>query len=106
MKTILIFFFSIVFAFDVMSKIVIPYEKNDSIITVVDSLAFNYDVKKMAIILNGICVHYSVIFKEDEPVDKRYKFLNGAMKPFDAIKRYGEKYRNGILIYKKEESNE
>lgn len=106
MKTVLIIFFFIALTHNAMSKIAIPYERNDSVVTVVDSLAFNYNVKKMTVILNGIRVHYSVIFKEDEPVDKKYKFLKGAMDPLDAIKGYGEKYRNGILIYKKEESNE
>lgn len=105
MKTILIIFLSIVSTLNVMSNIVIPYEKNDSTVTIVDSLAFNYDIKKMTVILNGKHVHYSVILKEDKTVDKKYKFLNGAMEPLDAIKRYGERYRNGILIYK-EESNE
>ena len=78
-------------------------ERCDSVITVIDSLAFNYPVERISFMLDGKLVHHSVIFKEGRQL---YKFVNGFMDPLDAIKHFGEKYRNGLLMYKKEESDE
>ena len=79
-----------------MSKSHSSPERCDSVITVIDSLAFNYPVERISFMLDGKLVHHSVIFK----------FVNGFMDPLDAIKHFGEKYRNGLLMYKKEESDE
>lgn len=91
-----------------MSQSINRQDKCDAAVTIIDSLAFNYDIKKMTVILNGKLVPYSVIFQEHKPVDNKYKFMHGAMDPIGAIKRYGEKYRNGLLVYKEksEKSNE
>ena len=103
MRVILIFSLFCILALNVMSKSHSSPERCDSVITVIDSLAFNYPVERISFMLDGKLVHHSVIFKEGRQL---YKFVNGFMDPLDAIKHFGEKYRNGLLMYKKEESDE
>ena len=103
MRVILIFSLFCILALNVMSKSHSSPERCDSVITVIDSLAFNYPVERISFMLDGKLVHHSVIFKEGRQL---YKFANGFMDPLDAIKHFGEKYRNGLLMYKKEESDE
>ena len=86
-----------------ISQTVKTEKKQDTITTVVDSLSFTYDPKILTILVDDKIVHYSVVFNiEKEITNPRYRLVGGSMNPFDAIKRYGEKYRKGILAYKKE----
>lgn len=78
-------------------------QANDSI-TKTDSLSFFYDVRKMTIIVNDTSVQCSVVFDLEKGfIRKEYRYMSGALSTFKAIKRFGEKYRNGILIYRKED---
>lgn len=105
MKIIFVFFICIVITQKTISQIDIVQRGQDSLSYSVDSLGFIYDVKKIMILLDGEPIHYSVIFQEGKTVEKRYRFIRGAMDPINAIKLYGERYRNGLLMYK-DEGNE
>lgn len=98
MKIILIFLFFTIATLDLMSKSI---TSKDTAIVMVDSLAFNYPIEKISFMLDGKLVYHSAIFKDGRQL---YKFVNGFMSPLDAIRHYGEKYRNGLLMYKKEEN--
>nr|WP_302831259.1 hypothetical protein [uncultured Bacteroides sp.] len=79
-------------------------EKRDTAVVVTDSLDYyRYHVSHMTILLDESPVHYTVIF--DTVTNKQrpqYRQVDGTIWPYDAVKYYGEKYRKGILIYKKE----
>ena len=61
MRVILIFSLFCILALNVMSKSHSSPERCDSVITVIDSLAFNYPVERISFMLDGKLVHHSVI---------------------------------------------
>jgi len=69
----------------------------------IDSLSFSYDVRNMTILLNDTVVHYSVIFDTTTNLRKQgFVCISEALSSSAAVMHYGEKYRNGILIYRRE----
>lgn len=79
-------------------------EKKDTVTVGIDSLdCYSYDVRNSTLLVGDKQVNYTVVF--DSITERRkteYTEIHGALVPFDAIKFYGEKYRKGILVYKKE----
>lgn len=104
MRLIFIFFICIVITQKAISQVDTVQGGQNDASSSIDSLSFIYDVKKILILLDGEPVHYSVIFQEGKNIEKRYKFMQGAMDPIDAIRRYGERYRYGLLMYKDEKN--
>lgn len=98
MKTILLFVFLSAMFQEALSK---PLSSNDSTSTKVDSLALIYPVRNISFMLDGKLVPYSKIFKEDGTA--LYEYVGGRMEPLNAIKHFGEKYRNGLFMYKRDE---
>lgn len=97
MRVILIFVFLFIMGQNLISKSV---TSNDSTIVEVDSLGFYYPVGRISFMLDGKLVPHSKIFKKGKA---QYEFAGGTMEILDAIKNYGEKYRNGLLMYKRDE---
>lgn len=68
-----------------------------------DSLAFLYDVRTMTVLLNDTAVHYSVIFNPETNLRREgFVRIGAAFSSQEAVKHYGEKYRDGIVIYRRE----
>lgn len=86
----------------------IPPEKGDTLTTPIDSLAnYTWHVKNMTILLNEEPVDYSIIFDSETGFKRiEYQQVHGRTNHYEAIKHYGEKYRNGILAYKKESEDD
>ena len=69
----------------------------------IDSLSFSYDVRDMTILVNDTLVDYSVVFDPETGTRRGgYTMVRGALSHYEAIKLFGEKYRKGILIYRRE----
>lgn len=72
----------------------------------IDSLSFSYDVRSMTILMNDTPVHYSVVFNpETGMLRNKYIMIRGTLSRYEAIKLFGEKYRKGILFYRKKGEN-
>ena len=77
-----------------------PIKKTESEI---DSHSFSYDVRDMTILVNDTLVDYSVVFDPETGTRRGgYTMVRGALSHYEAIKLFGEKYRKGILIYRRE----
>lgn len=64
---------------------------------------FSYDVRDMTILVNDTLVDYSVVFDPETGTRRGgYTMVRGALSHYEAIKLFGEKYRKGILIYRRE----
>lgn len=83
-----------------------PREKQDTVVVVTDSLDwYRYHVSQMTLLLEEKPVHYTVIFDTTtNRLKPQYQQIGGAILPYDAIRKFGEKYRTGVLFYNKWES--
>ncbi|MDR0937804.1 MAG: hypothetical protein LBN29_00385 [Mediterranea sp.] len=78
----------------------------DSTKTVIDSLNHYYRAQDAIVFLNDTIVPYTVVL---HPVEEgiapypEFVCVGGWHVPFEAIRRYGEKYRKGILFFRKNE---
>ena len=70
-----------------------------------DTLFVPYHVKNMTILLDNKLVDYTVVFDTVSGYKRpEYIQVGGSMDSFNAIKMFGERYRKGILIYRKAET--
>ena len=70
-----------------------------------DTLFVPYHVKNMTILLDNEPVDYTVVFDTVSGYKRpEYIQVGGSTDSFNAIKMYGERYRKGILIYRKAET--
>lgn len=103
MKTVIFFLFlsSIVTAKSVSAS---SHGQKDTLNSEIDSLDnYNFDKRNCAIFLENKQVDFSVVFDPKLLKQRKgYHEIDGTFFPYDAIARYGEKYRKGLLIYKKE----
>ena len=78
--------------------------QKDTLNSEIDSLDnYNFDKRNCAIFLENKQVDFSVVFDPKLLKQRKgYHEIDGTFFPYDAIARYGEKYRKGLLIYKKE----
>lgn len=81
-------------------------EKQDTVVVVTDSLDwYRYHISHVTLLLEENPVHHTVIFDSVTNYPKlQYQQIGGAILPYDAIRKFGEKYRKGVLIYNKIES--
>lgn len=83
-------------------EMVFPQKHTKRMNSEIDSLSFSYDVREMIILVNDTAVCYSVVFDLETGMRKsEYSMVRGAFSHFESVKLFGEKYREGILIYQK-----
>lgn len=83
-------------------------EKNDTLTVGIDSLdCHDYNIRNITLLVEDKQVDYTIVF-DSITQQKKTEFtqMHGELIPFNAIKHYGEKYRKGLLVYKKESENE
>ncbi len=70
-------------------------------------ISFSYDARNMTILLDGREVPYYFVFDTISGNRKPdYVQVGGSVDKKESIKKYGEKYRMGILIYQTRDDNE
>ncbi|WP_455592330.1 hypothetical protein [Bacteroides sp.] len=110
MKKYILLFSELLFASAVFALPKVPKEKNDMVVVVKDSLeGYAFHVSHMTILLDEKPVHWTVVYDTvTNYLKPQYREVHGSIRPYDAIKYYGERYRKGILGFKEEseENNE
>lgn len=70
-------------------------------------ISFSYDARNMTILLDGREVPYYFVFDTISGNRKPdYVQVGGSVDKKESIKKYGEKYRMGILIFKTRDNDE
>lgn len=86
-----------------LSAMVFPQKQAGKVVLDTDSIPFpDYHVGNMSLFLNDTLIHYSVVFDVQTGfLKEEYMRLHGTTDHYKAVKNYGEKYREGILVYQK-----
>lgn len=97
MKLFILFVAGLYFTFSPVTHVSGMYNLPDK-----DSVDLSFDVREMAVIVDGETVPWYVVFDSVTwQLKDEYQPTGGSANKAEAIKRFGEKYRKGVKFYQK-----